>query len=49
MLHGTINEYGNCLNVRDGISEKNTVFHADPGADSIPNLTYKANTFINKK
>ena len=26
MLHGTINEQGNCLDVRDDISEKNTFF-----------------------
>ena len=27
MLHGIINEQGNYLDVRDGISEKNTIFH----------------------
>ena len=27
MLHGIINEQGNCLDVRDGISEINTIFH----------------------
>ena len=26
MLHGIINERGNCLDVRDDISEKNTIF-----------------------
>ena len=27
MLHGIINEQGNCLNVRDYISEKKNIFH----------------------
>ena len=27
MLHGIMNEQGNCLEVRDEISEKNTIFH----------------------
>ena len=26
MLHGIINQQGNCLAVRDDISEKNTIF-----------------------
>ena len=26
MLHGIINEQGNCLDVRDDISEKNIIF-----------------------
>ena len=30
MLHGIINEQGNCLDVRDDISEKNTVFKCFP-------------------
>ena len=27
MLHGIMNEQGNVLEVRDDISEKNTIFH----------------------
>ena len=27
MLHGTINEKGNCLGVREAISEKTNIFH----------------------
>ena len=27
MLYGIINEQGNCLDIRDDISEKNTIFH----------------------
>ena len=27
MFHGIINEQGNCLEVRDDISEKNPIFH----------------------
>ena len=27
MLHGIINEHGNCLDVRDVFQKKNTIFH----------------------
>ena len=30
MLHGIINEQGNCIDVTDDISEKNTIFHIFP-------------------
>ena len=30
MLHGIINEQGNCLDVRDDISEKKNIFHMFP-------------------